>query len=66
MLQAMGTLLIGSIIGLIMSWPLMIIVIVQLSIYSIAVAGYIFINEQCIIEHRQIIEKATTVSFIYN
>jgi len=65
-LQAMGTLLIGSIIGLIMSWPLMIIVIVQLSIYSIAVAGYIFINEQYIIEHRQIIEKATTVSFIYN
>ncbi len=61
-IQAIGTLSIGLIVGFIINWSLMTIVFVQLSIYSIAVAVYIYINEQIIIEHRQIIEKATTVS----
>ncbi|CAF1334192.1 unnamed protein product [Adineta steineri] len=61
-IQAIGTLFIGTIIGLIINWRLMLIVNIQLIIYALVVAGIIYINERNTILHNKIIQEATTLT----
>ncbi|CAF1489829.1 unnamed protein product [Adineta ricciae] len=60
-LQAAGTLLIGSIIGFVINWKLMFIVVIQLVIFIIAVVEMISITQRHYIKHNQIMEQATTL-----
>jgi uncharacterized membrane protein YozB (DUF420 family) len=60
-LQAIGTILIGSIIGLIINWYLMTIVLVYTFIYGLVVTGTIYITKKNTMMHNKVIQKATTV-----
>ncbi|CAF4300811.1 unnamed protein product, partial [Adineta steineri] len=61
-IQAIGTLFIGTIIGSIINWRLMLIVNIQLIIYALVVAGIIYINERNTIVHNKIVQEATTLT----
>ncbi len=60
-LQAMGTILIGLIIGLIINWYLMIIVVLYLFIFGLAVGRIMYLTEQNTRMENRVMQKAATV-----
>ncbi len=60
-LQAMGTILIGLIIGLIINWYLMIIVVLYLFIFGLVVGRIMYLTEQNTRMENRVMQKAATV-----
>jgi len=60
-LQAMGTILIGLIIGLIINWYLMIIVVLYLFTFGLVAGGVMYLTEQNTRMENRVMQKAATV-----